>query len=268
MPADSLLIEYRYMREMDIIMLSYAANPDLKNITEQAVVSLHASEDAEKIRFNIVVLESARDMEGFRYNGTTTIYPRTPFGYHRYMNIGIEKTQSPFVCICNNDLYFHKGWASAMLDAFDKNPDLASVSPFCSVHHTREGYLPDSGLFYGYTIRQEVAGWCLVFKREILKTTGRLDPNFKFWFADNDYANTLQKHGFRHALVTSSIVDHLESRTLRSRSEEEQLKLTSGERFYFEYKWEGRGYFSYLNRLRKFRMNLWKERFKSQKATR
>lgn len=251
---------------MDVIILSYAASSELKSLTEQAVATLRASEDSSIIKFNIVVIESARDLGVYQYPGTTTIYPSVPFGYHRYMNIGIERTSSPFVCICNNDLYFHKGWATEILKAFENNSDLSSVSPFCSIHHTNEGYEADSGIYYGYTVRQEVAGWCLVFKRDILKIIGRLDPKFKFWFADNDYINTLQKHGLRHALVSSSIVDHLESKTLKSRSEEEQLRLTSGERFYFEYKWQGRGYLSYINRLRKFRMKLWLDRFKSKTA--
>jgi len=249
-------------------MLSYAASPELKKLTEQAVATLLASEDPATIKFKIVVIESAPGMDNYQYPGATTLYPKVPFGYHRYMNIGIDRTENSYVCICNNDLYFHKGWATEILNAFESNPDLSSVSPFCSIHHTNEGYTAHSGLYYGYTVRQEVAGWCLVFKREILKVTGRLDPNFKFWFADNDYINTLQKHGLRHALVSSSIVDHLESKTLKTRSEEEQIRLTSGERFYFEYKWEGRGYFSYLNRLRKFRMKLWLDNFKKKTAAR
>jgi hypothetical protein len=94
----------------------------------------------------------------------------------------------------------------------------------------------------------------------MLKTTGKLDPAFKFWFADNDYSNTLQKFGLKHALVTSSIVDHLESRTLKTKTTTEQLELTSRERFYYEYKWGGRSYFSYLNRVRKFYKELKKIR--------
>lgn len=255
------------MKEMDIIMLSYAASPELKRITEWAIESLISSEDPTKIQLNIIVVESAKNMGNYQYPGTTTLYPQIPFGYHRYMNLGIEMTSSPYVCICNNDLLFHKGWATEIFNAFSSHPDLSSVSPFCSIHHVNEGYSPNTGIYRGYTVRKEVAGWCLVFKREILKVTGKLDPNFKFWFADNDYINTLKKHGFKHALVSSSIVDHLESKTLKSRSEEEQLKLTSGERFYYEYKWEGRGYFSYLNRLRKFRMKLLIEKLKMKTAT-
>lgn len=85
----------------------------------------------------------------------------------------------------------------------------------------------------------------------MLKVTGKLDESYKFWFADNDYANTLQKHGIVHALVTNSHVEHLESITLKTKNVKEQHKLTQGERFYYEYKWGGRSYLSYLNYKRK-----------------
>lgn len=253
------------MTNIDIIILSYAATEALQKLTEDAVRSLIASEDATQIHFNIIVIESAKHLEGYHYTGTTTLYPTVSFGYHKYMNIGIKYTTSPYVCICNNDLLFHKGWASAMLRAFEQDAQLMSASPYCSFHHKNEGYQIKSGVHYGYRVRGEVAGWCLFFRRSILdKIGGQLDPKFTFWYADNDYAKTLEKHGLQHALVTDAMVDHLESQTLQSKSANEQKKLTSGERFYYEYKWEGRSYFSYLNRVRKFRFQLWKDTLKAQ----
>src|SRR5690606_38909440 len=110
-----------------------------------------------------------------------------------------------------------------------------------------------NGLKYGYEVRDELVGWCLFFKREMLQITGKLDPRFTFWYADNDYSMMLQKHGLTHALVTDAIVDHMESQTLNTKNEIERKKLTERARFYYEYKWEGRSFFSYLNRLRKFK---------------
>jgi GT2 family glycosyltransferase len=252
------------MVKIDVIILSYAATETLQNLTENAVASLHASEDPTLIGFNIVVIESAKHLKDYQYPGTQTLYPKEPFGYHRYMNLGMRATNSDYICLCNNDLLFHKGWATAMITAFDENSTLVSASPYCSFHHQEEGYRSNSGIHYGYKVRGEVAGWCLFFKRSILPIIGgQLDPQFKFWYADNDYAKTLEQKGLVHGLVTESIVDHLESQTLQSKSATEQRKLTSGERFYYEYKWEGRSYWSYLNRLRKFYMNLWWENLKA-----
>ncbi len=242
--------------QIDVVILSYAGSTELQKVTENCVESLLQSEKPNHIRFNMIVIESMKSLKPFQYTGTTTVYPRQKFGYHRFMNIGIKMANNPYVCICNNDLVFYPGWASEILKAFDSDPQLMSTSPACTIHHPTYGIALNSGTYYGYEVRKELVGWCIFFKREMLKTTGRLDTAFKFWFADNDYANTLEKHGIKHALVTSSHVDHLESRTLKSKSDKEQLELTSRERFYYEYKWGGRSYFSYLNRLRKFYLDL------------
>ncbi|GAB3651360.1 hypothetical protein GCM10028791_19970 [Echinicola sediminis] len=239
--------------EIDIIILSYAKDEALKEVTEKAVKSLNKSEIGRPIKFNTIIIESEKALSPYQYPNSKTIYPKKKFGYHKYMNIGIEMTKSSYVCICNNDLIFHENWASEILKAFKSNTDVVSASPACSIHHPSHDIQLYSGNHFGYEVRKELVGWCLFFKRSMLKKTGMLDPNYKFWYADNDYSNTLKKHGLKHFLVTSSIVDHMESRTLNTKSEEEQRKLTQRERFYYEYKWEGRSYFSYLNRLRKFK---------------
>lgn len=245
---------------IDIIILSYARDAALKRLTQNTLDTLWASEPANLIRFNVVVIESNHALKPFQYTGTKTIYPEQKFGYNKFMNIGIRLTNSPYVCMCNNDLLFHKGWASAMLSAFAHPAGLESASPLCSVHHPGIGINPDTGILTGYEVRKELAGWCIFFRRKMLEKTGLPDPRFRFWYADNDYGNTLQKLGLKHALVTSSIVDHLESQTLLTKTSADQQKLTAGERFYYEYKWEGRSYLSYLNRLRKFRWALWRKK--------
>ena len=241
---------------IDMIILSLAKNDTLKDVTAQAVKSLIESEKSSDIKFNVIVIESNHGLKPYQYPSTTTIYPKKPFGYHRYMNIGIDMSSNRYICLCNNDLIFHKNWASEILAVFEQNPTIQSASPACAIHHPANGIELNSGIQEGYQVRKEIAGWCLFFKRDILKKTGKLDENFKFWFADNDYAKTLEKHHIRHVLVTSSIVDHLESKTLTTLNTEAQLKITTRERFYFEYKWEGRSYLSYLNRLLKFKKEI------------
>lgn len=238
-------------REIDVIILSNANTDKLRSVTENCITSLLNSENPEEVCLNIIVIESYKAAPPYNFAQTRTIYPRAAFGYHKYMNIGIRQTQSPYVCIANNDLLFQKGWASAILKAFDSDSKLKSACPLCPVHHPTLNIFPNTGIRKGYEVRYEVAGWCILFERSILKITGKLDEGFKFWFADNDYANTLQKHGIQHALVTDSLVEHLESKTLLTKDEKEQFMLTKGERFYFEYKWGERSWFSYINRERK-----------------
>ncbi|WP_052496641.1 glycosyltransferase family 2 protein [Pedobacter lusitanus] len=225
--------------EIDIIILSYAQTPEFKQMTDQCIQSLINSEDPGTIKFNIIVIESAVDFESYQYRGTKTIYTDKEFGYHKYMNIGIELTSAPYICLCNNDLIFYPHWATEMLTAFNTY-NLSSGSPVCPYHHPGVNIDLNSGVHLGYKVRQEISGWCIFIKRELLKKTGKLDENYKFWCSDNDYANTLFMLGITHGLVTSSIVDHLESRTLSSQPIEKQQSYVDEDLVYFGKKWNSR----------------------------
>jgi len=226
--------------EIDVIILSYAKNDELQMITQHCVSSLMISEDDTKIKFNVIVVESENSLEPFEYENTQTIYPEEEFGYHRYLNLGIENSSSKYICLCNNDIRFHPKWATELLKAFNKYYDLSSVSPFCSFHHPKMGFEYNNGIYDGYRNRYEVAGWCLFLKRDLLRITGKLDENYKFWCADNDYANTLHALNIRHALVSSSVVDHLNGRTLDRNEMMTDNAMTSNEFFYLEKKWNCR----------------------------
>lgn len=223
--------------KVDVIILSYAQTEDLKQMTENCLASLMASEDQEIIEFNVLIFESEKINKPDPYSYGTTIYPDTEFGYHKYMNLGLAMTSAPFVCLCNNDLIFHPGWAYEIFKAFMKHPDLSSASPICVKHHEMMGFKPHTGGYPGYRIRYEISGWCLFLKRDVFRLTGKLDENFRFWCADNDYANTLSVLGLKHALITSSLVDHLETQTLKYQTEERQYELTEKIDAYYEKKW-------------------------------
>lgn len=224
----------------DVVILSFARDDALRQVTEHCLDSLVASEDPGQIRFRIWVLESNAQAPVYTQPGVETLYPKGAFNYHAYMNIGIREGQAPFVAICNNDLSFHAGWASELLSVFEQDPSVSSASPACSLHHPAKGFPLDSGVYPGYGVLREISGWCLVFRRSILDVIGALDERFFFWYADNDYALTLQANGLRHVLVTSSVVDHLDSRTLSTHTSARQWLMTKRAKYVFEEKWLGR----------------------------
>lgn len=234
---------------MDVVILSFAKNAELRLMTEHCLSTLLASEDPAEIIFRVVVVESNHASPAYVFDGVETIYLPPPFNYHRYMNRGIMKGSGPFVAICNNDLEFHKGWAASLLKAFSDDDALVSVSPICSLHHPANGFHVDTGIHHGYGVLKEISGWCLVFRRGVLNVIGSLDERFYFWYADNDYALTLQAHGLKHALVTSSVVDHLDSRTLNTHTSARQWLMTKRAKYIFEEKWKGRSW-GYLMRKR------------------
>jgi len=224
---------------IDIIILSYAKTDELRQTTLNCVESLLQSENPEDIIFEVLIIESNKQMEPYQYPGTKTIYPNTAFGYNKFMNIGIRATSNPFVGLCNNDLIFHHGWASEILKAFEKHPEIDSANPRCP----NFGY--DVKIINGdNVIRRDqsmdingvLTGWCIFVKRSIFKKIGLLDEQFTFWYADNDYDKTLRKHHVQHALVKSSLVTHLACLSYDLLADKKD-ELTTGQRAVFEKKW-------------------------------
>ena len=230
------LVQMTYITEIDIIILSYAHTSALLQMTKSCLVSLLQTESPSLIKFNVIVIESHRQIKPYQYPATTTIYPDVPFGYHRYMNIGINSTKSPYICICNNDLIFHPNWASEILKQMGQYDDLVSASPISSNYHPNLGMSLAAEVIFGYRVGYEIAGWCLFYKREIVKLIGILDENYEFSGADYDYSYTLWVCNLKHALITSSIVDHVTGQTIKTQSIARQNELTE-DVIYHQKKW-------------------------------
>lgn len=225
------------MIEIDVVIISFAKGPELKKLTCDTVDTLLASE--QSIKFNPIIIESHRSSTYPHYPNATVIYPNIPFGYHRYLNIGIAAGKAPFVCLCNNDLLFKPGWATRMIEAMQRDPKLMSTSPYSTKPHTTIFKIPKNNqIDYGYKVRRHVTGWCIFQKREIYSKIGKLDERFEFWYADNDYSETIRRKGIKHALVRNSIVEHVESKTLKSKPSDVQHALTRAQLKIFENKWK------------------------------
>jgi GT2 family glycosyltransferase len=229
---------------IDIIILSYAKDEKLKALTEQTIATLLDSEDPEHIKFDVLVIESDKSLRPYQYPGTKTIYPDETFGYNKYMNIGIKATGNEYVCLCNNDLIFHKGWAGAILSAMENDPLMLSASPYCPTFHKNEGFDENGPVMEGYF--GVLGGWCIFMKREIFGTIGLLDEKLLFWYCDADYCKTLEKYHVKNCLVPASKVTHLGSESLKTVNDAEYQKLTQLPRTYYNYKWNHRSYLKYL----------------------
>ncbi|WP_316796710.1 glycosyltransferase family 2 protein [Pedobacter agri] len=198
---------------IDIIFLSYAKNEHLKALTIQSIKTLLASEDTTKIQFNILVIESNKALEPYQFDNTTTIYPNEEFGFNKYLNMGIRASSNRYVCLCNNDLIFHKNWASNILKALHKYSTIYSANPFCDKfnYDERIGYFKQNIILRSKNpeLNGGLTGWCIFVKREIFDIIGLLDEQFTFWYADNDYDLTLKKNNIEHALIMNSKVTHV-----------------------------------------------------------
>lgn len=237
------------LADIDIIILSFAKNDAFKNLTITTIDSLIAS--TQGFLINIIVIESNKLLKNYQYPNTLTLYPQSKFGYNKYINFGLKYTSAPLICVANNDLVFKSGWLKETVKAFNENENIKSISPICPKNHIKYDIQPHTGLYAGYRTAIELAGWCLIFKREILQINP-FDSNLKFWYCDNDYGKILESNNMIHVLNTHAIVEHLESVTLKSESITVQNKLTYREFLYFDYKWNHKSIFKYTYRKLRF----------------
>ena len=197
--------------KVDIIILSKTSSLDIYKMNLNCINSLLNSE--KDILFNIILVESEKS-SSYIYPNTKVIKPSSKFGYNKFLLIGLEHTSSgDYIAFCNNDLLFSRSW---MTNIINKNMyDVMSYSPIdITWPWMKKIYNKKVPFEIGYNISEHIAGWCIIIKRELLnKVTNLIDPDFDFYYADNDYSLTLRKNSIKHAIITDSHVTHLQAKS-------------------------------------------------------
>lgn len=192
--------------QVDVCIISYAKTDELREVTERGIETLLASE--HNIDFHIYVVESNKEVSYNMYHNTKTIYTDLPFNYNAYLNLAIVQGKSEYVVLCNNDLTYSKGWASNIIKEMKANPEILSSSPFCPQTQNKKDF--PNNIYFGYTVRRELAGWCIFQQRKIYDIIFALSEKVDFWYSDNIYSDQLVVNNLKHMLVTTSTVSHHE----------------------------------------------------------
>lgn len=194
---------------LSVIILSKTSSEHLFYTTMNCINSLLKSEDFTKQhQLEIILIESNKEYN-LKYtfpNTVKVIVPEEPFGFHKYLNIGIENASGEFIALCNNDLIFHKDWFSEIEKVSKKRKDILSFSP---IDPNKELQRFSNDYVLGYKVTQHIKGWCLVCKKEVFTKIKRLDNRFTFYYSDNDFALTLLYYGIKNAVVSGAHVEHL-----------------------------------------------------------
>lgn len=224
------------MQKPDIIFLSNTKGIHHYGLTTRAINTLRASED---FKFNEIIVESNTNYLdlGFVYNDSKVIIPKEDFNYNRFLNIGLQYTKSDWVVFANNDVIFTRNWYTKLMEFVDKHPQYLSLSPYEPNWHIKKG-MPNTPAYYaGYKTSYEITGWCLVINRQVINTCNLFDEKFKFWYQDNDYAETIMHAKIPHALVTSSRVYHDISKSYDTITSEKLHEMTHSQHQIFIEKW-------------------------------
>lgn len=193
------------------------------NTTKNCISSLLKSEEFNNnLELEIIIVESNKNyLEKYQFpDNVKVIIPNEDFGFHKFLNIGLRASKGGFIALCNNDLLFQKRWFSEILNVAENNPKIKSFSPIDNRNEKGKFKTPFE---IGYKVQQQIKGWCLVLKRELVEKINYLDENSKFYYSDNDYALTLLYYGIQHAVVPKSYVQHLHKVTTTEKEKEDSF---------------------------------------------
>ena len=200
---------------IDVIILSLCKSKDIYDININCIDTLIKSE--KEHQFNIILMESNKGFfelgYGYDYDNVTVVIPEEDFNYNAFLNIGIRRSSAEFIVAANNDLIFKKNWFSEIVKSQKCFPDVHSFCPYDPDNEPNLSEIYPQDILFGYRLRKEMVGWCIVFDRKVLEKMPKFDERFSYYFQDNDYANEMRKSNMKHARVMTSHVVHLGSET-------------------------------------------------------
>jgi GT2 family glycosyltransferase len=148
-------------------------------------------------------------------------------GFTGACNAGIEAAKGEWIALLNNDTEVDPRWAAAVVDAFDRHPEVGSVASkmllFDRRDHihtagdffTKDGRAGNRGVWQrdeGQFDREEyvfsACGGSAVYRRAMLDDIGLLDDDFFFSLEDVDLGWRAQWAGWRCLYTPFAIVYH------------------------------------------------------------
>lgn len=207
--------------DLDLVILSNAKTPQLKAMTEKAILT--AVSGARGYKLNIIVIEQQEVM----YRHARTVHLTKPFNYNEFSNIGSRMGNAERIMIANNDLTFSLNWLHHLIKA---NHPL--VSPKCPIDPRQRDVRQNEE---GEQCGRHLSGWCFMITRDLWERIGGFDEDFSFYCADNSLIEQCIKVGLKPMLVPLSQVRHLGSSTLKTAYNYNELTFANVHKFNVKY---------------------------------
>jgi hypothetical protein len=195
--------------KFDVIILSLVVDPYTHSLTKCCIESYLATAD-DLINKIYVIETNSKFVGSYNSNKVEVILPHEEFNYNRFYNIGLSKCTAQYVIGPNNDVIVKPGCLQAMLESFNSNPELYSLSPVNREWpRHKQMYLPQTNkLYYGYITNLHLLGCMFAARRKTFDIIGYLDESFYFYYQDDDYSACLRRNNLLHAVHTGAEISH------------------------------------------------------------
>lgn len=161
-----------------------------RDLLEKCINSIIANTDLEKDIEIIVVCNGCQDgslelMQSYikQYKNIKSVYWPEPLGFSKAVNVGLAVSTGDYVVLLNNDcILLNKTWIEVLSYPFTVHPKTGMTGPALQ------------------KFTQELQGFiffCVMIKRDVIKTIGYLDEIFEVGHGeDADYTFRAIKAGF------------------------------------------------------------------------
>lgn len=198
------------MQTLSVIILSYAIDEEVYQMNCRAIESLYSSDVWSEGEPEVLLIESNKESNRRYDSRVRVLMPEEKFGFHRFLNIGLDNTSGEFIAFCNNDIVFQPGWWSTIMKIKEQHPKFMCFSPVDSSYPMMaEEIAKGKEYVIGWENKRHFAAWCFVWERKVFEMIGRFDETFDFYSADDDELQTLHYYAIPNVLITNSEVKHL-----------------------------------------------------------
>jgi GT2 family glycosyltransferase len=205
------------------------------NGRELLLHALEALERQDYRDYEVVVVDNASsdgtvEAVRARHPATRLIVLPTNVGFAAGVNAGITGSRSEIVVLLNNDTEVEPGWLSALVEAFDRHPEVGICASKVLMFDDRAridsagdqlGLFP-SQIGHGaldsdrFAEEREILSACAAaaaYRRAVFDTVGLFDERFFAYVEDVDLGVRAQLAGFRCLFVPGARVYHHASAT-------------------------------------------------------
>lgn len=156
-------------------------------------------------------LESVRDNKAL---DVTLIRNDKNLGFVKAVNQALKVSQSPYVCVFNNDTIATPGWLEEMVEFAESHKDVGIMNPLCAgpADIPRDEYaaLVRKNNKGKYMEMNQCFLFCALIKREVIEKIGHLDEVFGVGcYDDTDYSMRAGLAGYRCVCIHSAYVYHI-----------------------------------------------------------
>ncbi|MFA6610249.1 MAG: glycosyltransferase family 2 protein [Candidatus Omnitrophota bacterium] len=191
--------------QVDIIIPVYN-QPEL---TKKCLDSIAARQD---IPYRLIIIDNASSPETKKllndlrssHQNVRIVINKENAGWVKAVNQGMRLSESPYICIMNNDTVVKTDkWLSGLIKVAETENTIGLVNP--RFHIKKEASCGEP-----YVEIDFCRGYCILIKRAVMNKIGWLDEDYGMgYYDDDDYSVRAIQEGFRCVRANDIIVEHL-----------------------------------------------------------